>query len=309
MRLRLGLAALAATSLIAVPALAADHTATLSASAPTFSWDGAAATSFSDPIGIGIPGCGDDGHKCEDVLLNIEAPGDLTITLESAEGAEIPDPSGVVCENGACGSVQDFDATFFAANAAGEPQGDAINEDCATTYASEACEVLDRAAGAVLADHAARIRDLGALSALERDRQVARGLDVEQDVLALVTVVAAARDADADGVAEAGRGGAVQLKVGADAESVAVWFGRRAGTAISEVAASAARPSRSRMKRGTLAGPENCARMLPGVTALTDAQRSAVDYPGRPLLRRGGRREGGDRGLVERFCWLRRSSR
>ena len=140
MRLRLGLLTLALSALVAAPAAAApDHTGTLSASSPTFSWDGAIADSAPDLIGFG-PGCADPGHKCEDVLLDVKHPGSLKITIESPDGGDITEPSGEACgADEPCGSYQDFDGLVYKSNAAGEPVGEPLTEDCQSTKASEEC--------------------------------------------------------------------------------------------------------------------------------------------------------------------------
>ena len=139
MRIRLALLSIAIAAVCAVPAGAADHNATLSHSATSFAWEGAAASSLAEPgLGLPVPSCGDGIMHCEDVLLNIETPGELAVTLESPDGMEGPD-----CMGSPCASGNDFDGYIYKSNAAGEPQGDPLGEtdtDCSSSYPNESCK-------------------------------------------------------------------------------------------------------------------------------------------------------------------------
>lgn len=109
--LKVALATITATLLLAAPALAApDRKATLSASAPELKWDGAAATTLGGVIGFSEDdpeiNCSQDiiGY-CDRTLLKLEGTGELAVNLSGAGD----------------GVSDDFDVFVYAATPAGAP--------------------------------------------------------------------------------------------------------------------------------------------------------------------------------------------
>ena len=88
------IASLLALAAAASTALAADYNGTVSASNPSFSWDGGPGTS----LGVNVPpaggvsvgnfaGCFEGIADCEETLIKVEAAGKLTVTTDSADDA------------------------------------------------------------------------------------------------------------------------------------------------------------------------------------------------------------------------------
>jgi hypothetical protein len=146
MRLRLVLTTLALTAFFAVSASAApDFNGALSAEKPTYEWDGTG-SGVSEPLLGSIDCTAPAAHDCDDVLLKLEAPGDLTIELKNSGGVEVPEATGQF-GGGNIASLQDVDFNVYRSDASGAPQGDTLTEDGATTYVSEKATVKNLAPG------------------------------------------------------------------------------------------------------------------------------------------------------------------
>ena len=104
-------AALMLLALIAAPALAADHEATLASGATKFEWEGAADISRGAPLynedaRTAIP-CGSPvARPCEEILLELAEDGKLTVKVEGVEGT---------------GGTTDVDLYLYASDASGAP--------------------------------------------------------------------------------------------------------------------------------------------------------------------------------------------
>src|SRR5688572_12808147 len=131
----------AVAALGAAPAQAApDYSGTLDATTTSFTWEGSG-SGLTDPFGEFVT-CEDaDVHQCDDVLLKLDAGGDLTVTIDntSPTGVEVPDPTGEF--GGNLAQFQDLDMNIYKSNAAGEPEGDSLTEDGSSTLISEAATV------------------------------------------------------------------------------------------------------------------------------------------------------------------------
>ncbi len=129
--------ALTLTLLPAVEASAEpDRSATLNRANPKFTWE-SSASGVPDPSSIGILfgqppplRCTDAPFKCEYILLDVEAAGELTLTLDNidaVDSSEVP--------------VHDIDGRMYRSNAAGEPLGNTLTKNCVTPSSSETCKV------------------------------------------------------------------------------------------------------------------------------------------------------------------------
>jgi hypothetical protein len=151
MRARFGLLTIAIAALAASPASAEPYkTSTLDAAAPKYDWDGSG-SGVSKPFGlVGEPsnlGCGSfpDGNDCQDILLKLDAPGDLTVTLDIADAESVPDPTGIF--GGSLAGYPDIDMYPYKADASGAPTGDPLSTDAATAEPSETFTLKNLAKG------------------------------------------------------------------------------------------------------------------------------------------------------------------
>lgn len=122
---------------VAPTAVAADHSATLSAATPKFEWEGAPQTTRGTPLYLEqrqeIP-CKTPGIRpCEDVLINLLEPGKLSIKVDGGSGDP---PEG------------DVDLILYKSDASGA-QGDKIAEGVAK--GPDSVTVAKAAAGYYLA--------------------------------------------------------------------------------------------------------------------------------------------------------------
>jgi hypothetical protein len=113
MRLRRPLAAsaLLLLGMAAVPALAADHEATLASGATRFEWEGAPQLSRGAPLYLeeartAIPCDSGPARPCEEILLKLAEDGKLTVKVDGLEGT---------------GGTTDVDIYLYASDASGEP--------------------------------------------------------------------------------------------------------------------------------------------------------------------------------------------
>jgi len=111
-----------------------DHTATLNRGNPKFTWEGSG-SGVSDPSG-GLFRCTDAPFNCDHILLNVEAAGELTLTLDG-DGV-VDDPTGQVCGS-LWGCKEDIDGYLYRTNAAGEPAGATVITGCASISSKESC--------------------------------------------------------------------------------------------------------------------------------------------------------------------------
>lgn len=131
---------------VATASAAPDHSATLDQASPSFSWEGTG-SGVSDPtseVGQPVLRCtGEVPFRCRYVLLRVEAAGDLAITLDSEDGAEVSDPTRtcalILVEP--CVTTGDVDGHLYSSTAAGEPMGANLARECVTTRVSESCRV------------------------------------------------------------------------------------------------------------------------------------------------------------------------
>ena len=141
MRTRLGVLTLALSLALAIPALAApDQSGTLSATAPTFAWDGRPGTGFSEPLLTGSnPGCAAPaGYDCDDILLKLDSGGDLTVAIDAGDQQTIEEPTG---EFGTVGAYPDLDVYIYKSDESGAASGEPISdgEECASGALNETC--------------------------------------------------------------------------------------------------------------------------------------------------------------------------
>ena len=139
--------ALALTLLPAVEASAEpDHSATLNRADPKFTWEGSG-SGAPDPyhflIGQTPPvRCTGAPFPCDYIALDVEAAGELTLTLQNTDGVDPTVPPGEVCGDSPCQLLHDIDGRLYMSNAAGEPVGTTLTNDCVTVSSSETCKVV-----------------------------------------------------------------------------------------------------------------------------------------------------------------------
>ena len=141
------LALLLTLALMLLPAAVAsaepDFSATLSGANPRFTWEssgtGVTGTSVPDLSG-GSRRCTGAPFTCEYILLDVEVGGDLKLTLDGTDDGDVSDPTGV-CPTSPCASAKDIDGFLCRSNAAGEPVGKALTNDCLTVSSSETCKI------------------------------------------------------------------------------------------------------------------------------------------------------------------------
>ena len=127
-----------------------DFKGTLNGATPKFTWESSGTGTPGGPdVGPPVHCAGGPAH-CEHVLLNVEAPGELVLTLESPDGQSA---SGVplVCPDATspCASFQDLDGNLYKSDASGAKQGDSLTNgdaeagepDCSSSKASESCKL------------------------------------------------------------------------------------------------------------------------------------------------------------------------
>ena len=146
MKRRISLALLATTTvLMLLPAAEAsaepNHRATLDRATPKFTWE-SSGSGVPDPyhflIGQTPPvRCTGAPFRCDYILLDVEAAGELTLTLENTDAV---DPS-FPCGNSPCELVHDIDGRLYRSNAAGDPVGNTLTRECVTVSSSETCKV------------------------------------------------------------------------------------------------------------------------------------------------------------------------
>ena len=110
---RTGLAVAAAFFCAAAPAAAEPaFSTTLSSSTTTYAWDGNPGNGFNKTELLEYTPCGSPNHDCEDVLVKLDAAGQLTAEIVApSEPSDAEDP----------GNAADLDLFLFESNAAGEP--------------------------------------------------------------------------------------------------------------------------------------------------------------------------------------------
>jgi hypothetical protein len=95
---------------IAAPASAApDYTATLSAAATTFAWDGGPGNGFNKTEALAVTPCGSPNHDCEDLLAKVDTTGSVL--------AQIVDPDEATDNDTA--NTRDLDLVIFQSDASG----------------------------------------------------------------------------------------------------------------------------------------------------------------------------------------------
>lgn len=149
MKRRIALALLAtSTALMLLPAAEAwaepAYSATLDDANPTFTW-ASSGSGAPDPSGFlfgpaALLRCSGGLFSCEHILLDVQAPGELTLTLENTDAIDPSFPSEV-CGRSPCQLVHDVDGYLYRSNAAGEPQGNNLTWACATVASSETCTI------------------------------------------------------------------------------------------------------------------------------------------------------------------------
>lgn len=123
----------------AVASAEPDRVATLNGSNPTFTWE-SAGSGVPDPSGSQLR-CTGALFRCEHILLHVETGGELTLTLDSANGVDVGDPTGEVCDDSPCAIAHDLDGYLYRSTSAGEILGTTLTRDCVSSSPSETCKV------------------------------------------------------------------------------------------------------------------------------------------------------------------------
>jgi hypothetical protein len=128
----------AASAILAAPALAADQKATLSTAKKTFAWNGGPGFgAFATSDVTSRLGCDAPGYDCEYIQLTLANPGDLQVDLSWSAP-----------------NTQDIDLHIYFADSAGKPDGDPLAESVAFNPqdgAGESATAFDLTAGKYVA--------------------------------------------------------------------------------------------------------------------------------------------------------------